>query len=370
MNHIFYQTKTYFTNTGDVLINNALISVLRNYGQIHANCSSDVPPEFIKALGIKEDERMISGSELSFVKAVIKCASDAKKSGDKVYLFSGLGDMYGGSARLALRNFLSGLIFPIFRHYGVTIVRIGRSVGPITKLMALTERIRSKSLSFNYVRDSKSLNRCQDMKIKNAQQCPDMSWLYDIEHDKKINHTNAVMVNLRNSIFDDVENDFIDSTLSKCRQVLQTLKQSIPDMKIVVAYQIAEDEPFSKTVYDYLTKEFENVERIDHQLSLSEFEGAYGGVDYHVSNRMHSLLAGYKYGSLPIALIDTEKHTKISATFGDCALDEFLVNISDDSISKRVEYIAQNREDMIEKIWKCEKECFDFIIKTLDNILK
>ena len=57
MNYIFYQTKTKFINTGDALINKALLDTLREYGKLQCNCSKEIPQDFIEEIGIKEGEK-------------------------------------------------------------------------------------------------------------------------------------------------------------------------------------------------------------------------------------------------------------------------------------------------------------------------
>lgn len=366
MNHIFYQTKTKFTNTGDALINKALIEALRHYGRLHANCSSDIPDFFINELGISKDEKIITPNEIFFVKSVLKC-SRATKKGDKIYIFSGLGDSYGGNINQVIRNIMAALLFAVFRFNGVKIIRIGRSVGPLTKPMQLSEKIRSYFLSYNYVRDSKSLQRCQKYGMKNVQYCPDMSWLYDMRGTRSINSTNAIMVNLRNSIFDDVEKDFVDATLTKLDIVLEMFSSVLGNkMSIIVVYQIEEDAAFSRTVYARLKSKY-NVQYIDHQLKLDEIEKYYRMVDYHISNRMHSLLAGYKYGSLPIALIDENKHTKISATLKDCGLEDIIVDIHNNDKMK-IKYIISHRDLMMNILFECEKNMQKQICNTFHTI--
>ncbi len=368
MNHIFYQTKTYFSNTGDVLINNALISVLRNYGIIHANCCSDVPEEFLRNIGLKAEERIACENEFTFIKMVISYAKKAKKNGDKVYIFSGLGDMYGGGLKLTFRNLISGMIFPIFRMFGVKIIRIGRSVGPLSKALAFSERIRSKFLTRYYVRDSKSLERCKAYKIQNVDFCPDLSWCFDNGHERKINNTKTVMVNLRNSIFDDKESKFIESTLTKCDEVLSVLsKKYNGQMKVLVAYQIEEDAKFSKTVYEFLSAKYD-VEYRERQIMLSEIKECYSCADFHISNRMHSLLAGYKYGSLPLALIDIENHTKISATFKDCSLPEIMLDIYKLKYSDNVDFLFENREEILNKLFEIEARFCEKISSVLNGV--
>ena len=354
MNHIYYQTKTKYTNTGDALINSALINELRKYGVLHANCGAEIPIEFLNALGLHEDERELATGEIFFVKAVVKQAIMSKRNGDRVFVFSGPGDLYGGGRRLVIRNLLSGLVFPIFRLCGVTIVRIGRSVGPISRMMALSEWIRGLFLSYYYVRDTGTLERCHKIGIKKAKLCPDLSWIYHSDHLKRINKTNAVMVNMRTSIFDDIEEGFVESTFNKCRHVLAELNDSVDGgIKIYVAYQVAEDREFCKWIAEQLKQSYDVV-FIDHQMQLHELEKYYSKVDYHMSNRMHSLLVGYKYGSLPIALIDTEKHTKIAATFCDCQMEKLMVDIHAPS---GVCDLINKRETLMHRLFDYEEQC-------------
>ena len=353
MNYIFYQTKTKFTNTGDALINKALLDTLRTYGKLYANCSRDIPDSFIEELGISKEEKVVVSSEACFVKMVLKCSKSSREK-DNVYLFSGLGDSYGGNPNQVIRNIMSSLIFALFRFAGVKIVRIGRSIGPITKPMQLSEKFRSAFLSYNYVRDSKSLQRCKKYGIKNVKYCPDMSWLYDMNGIRNINSTNIIMVNLRNSIFDNVEKKFIDATLEKLDMALETFSSVLgSEMRIIVAYQIEEDAEFSRTVYDRLKPKY-NVQYINHQMKLDELEKYYRMVDYHISNRMHSLLVGYKYGSLPIALIDKNEHTKISGTLEDNGLENLIIDIYDCDVNRKVKKLIMQRQIIMNKIFDIE----------------
>ena len=368
MNYIYYQTKTKFSNTGDALINHALISQLRQYGKLYANCSSDIPVEFLDLLGLQTDERIVSNGELAFIRSVISHGVRCVKNDDCVYVFSGPGDMYGGSLRLVARNVISSLIFPVFRLLGVKVVRIGRSVGPISEMMAFSEWLRGLFLSHYYVRDTVSLARCHKIGIKKTRMCPDLSWAYDSNHEQRTNQTGCVMVNLRNAVFDDVEQSFIDATLEKCLEVLKELNDCMGgSIKVVVAYQIEEDAEFCKLVYERIRQVYP-VEHVDHQLKLGELREAYTRVDCHISNRMHSLLAGYKYGSLPIALIDVKTHTKISATLRDSNLEDLMVDIYGSPKCGQIAELWENREKYMRCLMEHEEDNCVAIRKTLEEI--
>ena len=356
MNHIYYQTKTNKSNTGDILINKILIHELREYGRIHANCALDVSAEFIRSLGLRPEENEQFKNEFGFVYSVLKNAIAARKAGDCVYVFSGPGDMYGGSWKLALRNVISMFLFALLRLFGVTIVRIGRSFGPVTKVMAISEWMRSLGISHYYVRDSHSMERCRKMGIRKVKVCPDLSWAYRVGCESRAPQTNRVMVNLRGSVFGEKDAAFIEATIRQSVSVLEELEKVMGVRPTVcVAHQVGTDRTFSKYVYKCLKDKFD-VEFVEKRMMLEDFERYYGSVDYHISNRMHSLLVGYKYGSLPIAVIDTKKHVKISYTLKDCFLDALMVDIYDAQGSERVKELAENRNMMLGQLRKCEEE--------------
>lgn len=369
MNYIFYQTKTKFTNTGDALINKALIETLRRYGKLYANCSSDIPNSFIEELGISKEEKVTVSSEVSFVKLILEY-SRMKRKEDNVYLFSGLGDSYGGNLKQVMRNIMSSLIIALFRLSGVKIVRIGRSIGPMSKSMQLSEKFRSLFLTYNYVRDSKTIERCRNYGIRNVEYCPDMSWLYDRKGIRSINATNTIMVNLRNAIYDDVKNDFIDATLEQLERVLTIFSSALGSkMNIIVAYQIEGDAVFSEMVFNRLKPKY-NVKYINHQMNLSDLKKYYGTVDYHISNRMHSLLVGYKYGSLPVALIDKNEHTKISSALEDNGLENLIIDIYDSNVNEKVKNLIMQRKKIMKKIFNIESINERKIYTILDKIME
>ena len=103
-------------------------------------------------------------------------------------------------------------------------------------------------------------------------------------------------------------------------------------------------------------------------MKQNELETCYGCVDFHISNRMHSLLAGYKYGSMPLALIDTQKHVKIAATFADCDLREFMFDIYEPVDSRQVSELVCHREDLLQKLFQCEQDQQARIVSTLEYV--
>lgn len=367
MNIIYYQTKTKFINTGDALINKALLDTLRNYGIIKCNCSNDIPGYFIKELGIKDSEKIQSKTEFGFVRTILKDAIHSRKEKNNVYIVSGLGHNFGGSLKKCVRNLIASVIFSIYHLFGVKTIRIGMSIGPVTKRLAFTEKIRGYFVDYYYVRDSKSLKLCHDIGIKKAKLCPDMSWIFDKNLIRKKNQNNKICINLRKSIFD-TEDDKVyqQKMIEMCDQIINLISKE--NDEIIFCYQVQEDKDYCQEIYNFFKNKY-NCKMVAHQIRLSDAEKTYGSSDYIISNRMHSLLFAYKYGALPIALIDSKKHTKIQQTFDDCDLHELIVDIYSGT-KKEIQYIAKNSKNLYKKLIEVEKQKQKEILAVLDDIFR
>ncbi len=298
---------------------------------------------------------------------ILKKAIKAKKQNDKVYLVSGLGHQYGGNAKTYLKNISVGIIFALYKLLNVKIIKIGSSIGPITKFQGITEKFRSNFIKHYYVRDTESLNLCQKIGIKNAKLCPDMSWLYLNKKNKKINNNNVVSVTLRESILNEKDSKYVKKMIEKCDLILKEINKELKDnMKILFYFQVKKDYDFCKKAYEHFKDKY-NCEFIDIQINLSGAINIYQNSSYNISNRMHSLLLGYKYGSLPIAIIDAQNHIKISQTLKDNSLDDFIVDVYSGN-EEKIDYIIKNRNILFNKLIDVERRNTDKILKILDEI--
>ncbi len=368
MNCFFYQTKTQYSNTGDALINGALIRTLREYGRVFVNCSLDTPTHFLTDLGINEGEEVQCKNNSEFALKIISYAK--KHRNDNVYIVSGLGDIYGGGLKKVSRNLLSSCILPIYNLLGVENIRIGRSFGTLTKSMQISEWLRSLFVKYYFVRDTQSLQRCKEMHINKAKICPDMSWLYDSKAERRENNSNCVMINMKCSTLNIKEQKYMDAIITQCKCFLNELKHHTKSpVQVLVAFQVQEDAEFSQYIYSALKEDY-TVSIIERQMSISELRKYYSLCSYHLSNRMHSLLSGYKYGSLPIAIIDTKMHHKIKSTFDDCELQELVIDVYDNNSLKRMDNIIYNKSELYHKVILCETKCAKEVRINLDNILK
>lgn len=71
---------------------------------------------------------------------------------------------------------------------------------------------------------------------------------------------------------------------------------------------------------------------------------------------MYSLLLSYKYGALPIPLIDKNNHVKIVATYKDCDLDNMIIDVFSNYAKQQVKKIIENKNIYYDKLIECEKK--------------
>lgn len=368
MNVIYYQTKTKFTNTGDVLINKAMIEMLRNYGNIKCNCENNIPDYFINELDIKESEKIKVKNEFSLAFDILKTAKKLNKNGNKVYIVSGLGHTFGNGIKKNIRNIIAYIFFSIYKLYGVKIVRIGISLGPLGGILSKTEKIRSKKVDYYYVRDTKSLELCNEIGINNARLCPDLSWIYDNKNKRKFNPNQSICINLRKSILDNDEPlSYLEAMLKRCSDILNILNYD-KSKKLFFCYQVDEDKEFSKFCYNYFNSKYDCV-YIEDKITLFSAGNIYSKCSFNISNRMHSLLLGYKYGALPIALIDQKKHIKIHQTLKDNGLEKLSIDVYRGN-DKSINYINNNSKKLASKLFLVEKERQKEILNILDRIFE
>lgn len=361
-NYIFYQTKTEFNNTGDTLINKALLDTLREYGKLQCNCSKDIPERFLKQLQIKEDEKIHCKNELQFVLNIL-LKSIKKDKNDKVYIVSGLGHNFGGGFKKSARNIVASILFMIYRLFGVRIVRIGSSIGPITKVLGFTEKIRSIPINEYFVRDTQSLELCHKIGIKKAKLCPDMSWLYLKGQERKINETTTVILNPRDWGNKSQENE----TILRIGEILKEFNKKMnKKMKLIFLYQVKKDKDISKRMYDHFKDTYQS-EFVEEQVNLDTAKEYYCKASYNISDRMHSLLLGYKYGALPVAVIDTDKNVKIGQTFKDANLEKLIIDIYKGK-TENVLQILENKDMLMNKLLDVEKDKQKEITNILDKI--
>ena len=254
----------------------------------------------------------------------------------------------------------------LYKFFGIKTVRIGRSVGEYTKPMQFSEYFKSKFTDFNYLRDTDSLEKCKKMKFKNASFCPDMSWIYENGKSRDYNGGSNISIFMRAAVIGKYDPEVAKLIAEKLHVFLDKVSDCIPNPHLIFAYQVKEDRRIALELYEHFDGQYD-CEFVDEQLDLGTVESVYGKSAFHISNRLHSLLLGYKYGSLPIALLEQKKHYKVTSVFKDSGLDDLMFDLNDELDEKRIEKVCENRELYYNNVINKEKEYSDMVDEILNK---
>lgn len=364
----FVNLHTQFGNTGDALINRELIRKLRTCGRVFANCGDDIQEDFIRDLEIKPEEQLRVKNTYLYGLHIINYAIKAKLRKDTVYVVGGLGDFSGGGIKVILKDILVYIMYIVYRIFGVRIIYIGRSFSNLTKGKEKSEKLRSSLINEYYVRDYQTLEYCHKIGIKGAKYCPDLSWLLT-SYKNSINVSCSVGITFRTSGKNNTQFDTL--LLEKTNLLLKMIQEHLKaPLKIIVFHQVDSDKAFMEKIKDSLVKESKyEVTYIPERLHLGKDEELYSMCRYHISNRLHSLLLGYKYGSLPIALLSSN-NKKICATFEDAKLNGLIMelNNSDQQIESSFIELLNKEDCYFTQLLECESRMRLLIHNTVEDL--
>lgn len=190
-----------------------------------------------------------------------------------------------------------------------------------------------------------------------------MSWLYLKGQERKINETTTVILNPRDWGNKSQENE----TILRIGEILKEFNKKMnKKMKLIFLYQVKKDKDISKRMYDHFKDTYQS-EFVEEQVNLDTAKEYYCKASYNISDRMHSLLLGYKYGALPVAVIDTDKNVKIGQTFKDANLEKLIIDIYKGK-TENVLQILENKDMLMNKLLDVEKDKQKEITNILDKI--
>lgn len=355
---VFFQARTQYENTGDVLINKSLLDHLKRYATLLVN-DSDMPEWYVDELGVEETEK-ITETGGSFNRFMLKSAISRFFNRDKprVYLIAGPpGHQFGNSLGKAARDTFSGIIFFGLQLLGVKIIKIGFSIGPIGKKVEFSEKFRSVFTNFYYVRDTLSLALVKSIGIKKAKLFPDLAWSYKslpINSSLSIVDKRKLLFTFRGNIVTGHEDsaylkklvDFVGAVLMKYH--LQ--------YECIICYQVEMDRDFCLKIYEELCTKY-NVQFIDGQIKLDTAPNLYRDSVAILTNRLHGALLAYKYGALPIIVTDVEKHIKIKGIYEDAGIGGLMIDTEDrlSSMLGSLESAISNKSMLMESIKEAEE---------------
>lgn len=374
-NIIFINPKTQYGNLGDIVINKTLLDNLRKYGNLVINVNG-VPEWFCQELEITDDEK-VSKYKMSFKMTLLVFALKTLfQTNQKIYFVLNPGHHYSSSINIKnLGNLVKTIsLFFTLKIIGVRICRFGASIGPFSTIDKIIEKFKSRAMYFYSVRDSKSTKYAEKLGINKVDYFPDLAW------SMKLISTNYIF---SNNVLDreyiifsfreyphELEN--IENFKKNLYIVLDSIVEEICinlDKKLFISYQVDSDYEFCRSISNRYKNKC-NVTFIEHQLDTQSIYKLYSQASFIFSNRLHVLIFGMMYGSIPIAVIDEPRHDKITGIFSDANLMRLVVDISQNNheievlkeITNNVNLIKQDIDLCINKYQKNSKSIFNCVM--------
>lgn len=342
-NTIFYKTTADFDNTGEVLIYKSLLEFLRKYGNVIVNDGVGIQPKFLNRIGIVDKERLSKKTSLKFIPYMIFKSIIGIFKRDKIFFVTGVGEHSVVGIKCVVKNIVSFLFLLILRLCGVTIVRIGMSMRIQGTMAALSEKLLSRMINHYYVRDSISLNNCKKAGVKKCKMAPDLSWGYKVPNEDQCKNRKDIYMSFR--FFCESKNGcglYQEKIISVIKQIVAEIHDKI-DGNIVFSFQCDEDKSFMESIFLQLSH-IPNLIMSKELITLDNANSYYGNAKVILSNRLHVLLLGYKFGAPTICITDKEKHRKIQGIFSDNGLLGNLIdfNIPENQLIANIIHILDN----------------------------
>ena len=348
-NLIFFKTTADFDNTGEVLIYKSLINYLRCYGDVIISDSSNIQPLFLDRIGIKDNERLSTHTGNSFIIYLLKkCITNR----NRIWLVSGVGDHKISGINGVLKNIISFLFIILLRIMGAKVLRIGMSIRFGGKLEEFSEKLLSSVINFYYVRDSISFENCKVAGISNCKVAPDLSWGYQIQCDESQDKRHYVIFSFRDYFEKQSQSkDYKKKIEGVIATLIEYLSEKSDKYTILFTYQCPQDYKFMSEIRDTIRNY--NISVVGELVTLENAHKYYGNALFILSNRLHVILLGYKYGSPTLCLSDIKKHSKIKGILSDNGLDELFIDINQQpsAIVNRLASIISHLKD-VEKKYK------------------
>ena len=329
MNYFLYNPATQYDNTGDLLINKALVALLRKHGQVIID-DNDKPESFLSQLLTEDDQRLSAITDkrlFNFIEHRLN--ESAPSSSDTYYLVFVPGDLSVSgfkSALSRLRFFYRRL--RKLNQMGCRILRLGISLNTFDLSNMLVESLYSRAYEVYGIRDQRSMAKASRFRFSHVHYFPDLAWAFDAA---SIQKTNPLPVDLGDYIVLSFRTNkhgivhdhiYLKRIADKLRVILSEMK---PQPKLVFSYQVKHDEQATQELAGLFAADFK-VCLCNQTLDLSGALGLYTGARFILSNRLHVLLLGVLADTLSIPFVNGADNKKITAIFEDNNLGDLILD--------------------------------------------
>lgn len=370
-NHFFVNMKTAYGNLGDLLINRNLLRQLSDWGQVHLNVAG-IPDDFLE--GLELDSKKVVQTDCFYrdlIRSLVQNRFQPKNKRRNIAVVTIPGHFFGGGYTKCLSVTASGCVLHILRLLGAKILKFGGCVGPLSRAAAVCERFRAKAFSFYSVRDSISQGYCARQGFR-PELFPDLAFVADYQIPESTNDLqNYLVLSFRAQTHAlEIGNSYVSDLVRRLDELLNQLATSI-NPTIVICHQVVNDQRFCSDVCSKIESEGYRVRCFEKQLTLDEALQLYNGAAFVLSNRLHVLLLALVAGSIPIAVIDKEKHHKITGIFSDENIGELVCDIKSSVDSRKfIKNRLLNIEEDKKKLKAVREKTYETAKRTIEKVVK
>lgn len=370
-NIIFFKTTADFDNTGEVLIYKSLLEFIRSHGDVVINDGNGIQSKFLTRIGIRDSERLSVKTKQKFVSYMICVALTNLFRGNRVFFITGVGEHSVSGMKSVVKNMMSFVLLIILRILRVKIIRVGMSIRFDGFWAKFSEKVLSSVINHYYVRDGISFNNCRCIGIKKCKIAPDLSWGYRVPYCEEDKSRNDLYMSFR-FYCESKENS---ETYRK--KIEETVKQIVLGIynkiqgNIVFSYQCDEDELFMNSILRQLPP-IPNLIMSKELVTLDNAKKYYGNAALILSNRLHVLLLGYKFGAPTVCVSDIENHRKIQGIFLDNGLEANLLdyNLSADVLNELILKKMANRNSIEENYRSVERANYQKLLDVFSCVFE
>ncbi|MGF1603308.1 MAG: polysaccharide pyruvyl transferase family protein [Thermosynechococcaceae cyanobacterium] len=325
-NIFFISARIKYENLGDLLINRILVEKLRDFGQIISD-DRGVPDSVYNLLGLKDSERLSSFSN-SFVASMMSYKFKLNKDHNSGVFWIKTPGGYHGSINNFLSTTKSIAIHILLKVFNIHICTFGISVGPYSKSRQIFEKWKANCTYFYAVRDSISQDYAKSIGIDKVLRFPDLALMSECKLDLSIDKSDEYIIFSFRESTNDLDNsiDYQERLFTYLSKIVELVSVTW-GKRIFVCYQVASDYEFCSKIYQKY-RDRHNIILVEEQLTINSICDIYSKATYTFSNRLHVLLFSGIFGSIPVAVIDAEKHRKINGIYKDMDMSDLIIDIS------------------------------------------
>ncbi|MBQ0160139.1 MAG: polysaccharide pyruvyl transferase family protein [Bacteroidales bacterium] len=328
-NNTYFLCATQYSNVGDLLINKMLIDELSRYGKVFVD-TKNIPTDFLCYL-LEDNDNVfdVYATEGISIKSGNFPAWMTFLKKANVGLFVQNPGPIVVYPFFHIRYFYFKLMNTCLRTLRIPIYRIGSCCAAV---LAQGRKIPNKGIKKSYFRSKESVKNLQKAGLGNIDFIPDMAFL--LNNRVKVKDKRKIVVLSFRPIIDD-------------RSLFEKwLKSTIEGLvgqgyNVEFCYQVKSDEQFTKELYEQFKSP--NVTIRSELLWWKDLD-YYADKEIVISNRLHALIIGAVYGSIPIAAVnDDAKVSKIKEVFDSSFNEELnlITNYEDDGF---ISHVINNKE--------------------------